>query len=84
MRGILPVILGLYALFNPGLTSDDPQPTGEDRVLSEIAKTVEAKGYLVSEIDFETAHWDVEAYKDRTEWELTVSKAGEITSEQED
>lgn len=64
--------------------SDDPQPAKEDRPLSTIAQAVEAKGYLVASVDFESAHWDVEAYKGRTEWELTVSKAGEIVSEQED
>jgi hypothetical protein len=61
-------------------------PPSDARPLSEIVGGLESKGYNpVVEIDFDDGRWEVEAYRDRTRYELRVDpRTGEVLSERRD
>lgn len=61
-------------------------PPADAKPLSEIVGGLESKGYKpVVEVDFDDGRWEVEAYKDRTRYELRVdARTGEILSERRD
>ncbi len=61
-------------------------PPSDAKPLSEIVSGLEGKGYKpVVEIDFDDGRWEVEAYKDRTRYELRVDpRSGDILSERQD
>ena len=81
----------LKTLFFAGFTlvaanlASAERPPETAKPLSEVAKAIEAKGYVLSEVSMDDGVWEVEAYKGREERELKVhAETLEILSDRPD
>ena len=87
MRSVKAVKLGVLlsaSVLAAGLASAD-RPPENAKPLSAVAKAIEAKGYVLSEVSMDDGVWEVEAYKGKQERELKVhAETLEILSDRED
>ncbi len=83
--GIYAGAIALTAFATQAVLARDIPPS-DAKPLSEIVSGLERQGYNpVVEIDFDDGRWEVEAYKDRTRYELRVDpRSGDILSERQD
>jgi len=78
------VVLGtslalLTPMSNPVLADD--QPSNNSRPLSDIMANLESQGFVPTEVEYEDGLWEVEAYKNGVEHEVTIdSQSGKIVS----
>ncbi|QDZ40826.1 PepSY domain-containing protein [Euhalothece natronophila Z-M001] len=78
----LAILIGIFltiSLFNPILVLASEQLPSDDVPLSEIIGNLESQDYFLIEVEFENEVWDVEAYRDGQQYELTIDpRSGNI------